>query len=296
MKPNPVFLQHPQPPRPALDHGRAAGPCRARSALHLARRPKATHCRPGTTAPPRASITNFVARVTTQGGPDFVPPDQRIATFDNDGTLWCEQPDVRPVRFRLRPRQGAGAAAPGLEGQAAVPGGAGRRHEGARRVRPTGPRRADGGDPRRHDDGRIHQDRLRLACHRARSPVQAALHRADLSADAGAARLPARQRLQDLHRLRRRHRVHAPVDRAGLRHSARAGRRLVDQDQVRDARRPARSCSGCREINFIDDKAGKPVGINEHIGRRPIAAFGNSDGDLEMLQWTTHAAAACASA
>ena len=41
------------------------------------------------------------------------------------------------------------------------------------------------------------------------------------------------------------------------------------------------------EINFIDDGPGKPVGINEHIGRRPIAAFGNSDGDLEMLQWTT---------
>ena len=40
-------------------------------------------------------------------------------------------------------------------------------------------------------------------------------------------------------------------------------------------------------VNFIDDKAGKPIGINEHIGRRPIAAFGNSDGDLEMLQWTT---------
>jgi phosphoserine phosphatase len=41
------------------------------------------------------------------------------------------------------------------------------------------------------------------------------------------------------------------------------------------------------EVNFIDDKAGKPVGINEYIGRRPIAAFGNSDGDLEMLQWAT---------
>jgi len=40
------------------------------------------------------------------------------------------------------------------------------------------------------------------------------------------------------------------------------------------------------EINFIDDKAGKPVGINQYIGRRPIAAFGNSDGDLQMLQWT----------
>ena len=41
------------------------------------------------------------------------------------------------------------------------------------------------------------------------------------------------------------------------------------------------------EVNFIDDKAGKPVGINQHIGRRPIAASGNSDGDFEMLEWTT---------
>ena len=40
------------------------------------------------------------------------------------------------------------------------------------------------------------------------------------------------------------------------------------------------------EINFIDDKAGKPVGINEYIGRRPIAAFGNSDGDQQMLEYT----------
>jgi hypothetical protein len=39
-------------------------------------------------------------------------------------------------------------------------------------------------------------------------------------------------------------------------------------------------------VNFIDDKAGKPVGIHQAIGRRPIAAFGNSDGDLQMLQWT----------
>ncbi|MFN0010091.1 MAG: HAD family hydrolase [Phycisphaerales bacterium] len=40
------------------------------------------------------------------------------------------------------------------------------------------------------------------------------------------------------------------------------------------------------ELNFTDDKAGKPIGIHQHIGRRPIAAFGNSDGDLQMLQWT----------
>ena len=40
------------------------------------------------------------------------------------------------------------------------------------------------------------------------------------------------------------------------------------------------------QVDFIDDKAGKPVGINKFIGRRPIFAFGNSDGDLQMLQWT----------
>ncbi len=40
------------------------------------------------------------------------------------------------------------------------------------------------------------------------------------------------------------------------------------------------------ELNFIDDNVGKPIAINRHIGRRPIAAFGNSDGDLQMLQWT----------
>ena len=45
------------------------------------------------------------------------------------------------------------------------------------------------------------------------------------------------------------------------------------------------------ELNFIDDKAGKPVGISQHIGRRPIAAFGNSDGDFEMLEWVTAEAA-----
>ncbi len=42
-------------------------------------------------------------------------------------------------------------------------------------------------------------------------------------------------------------------------------------------------------IDLIDDKAGKPVGIHQVIGRRPIMAFGNSDGDFEMLEWTTSA-------
>ena len=84
-----------------------------------------------------------------------------------------------------------------------------------------------GGHPYRHDHRGIRQDRRGLARHCAPSALQPTLHRSGLSADAGAARVSARQRLQDLHRLRRRHRVHAPVDGEGLRHSARAGGGLV---------------------------------------------------------------------
>src|SRR5437016_14661595 len=51
--------------------------------------------------PAKTSIINFVARVTTQGGPDFVPAEQRIAVFDNDGTLWCEQPMYVQLAFIL---------------------------------------------------------------------------------------------------------------------------------------------------------------------------------------------------
>lgn len=77
----------------------------------------------------KAAILDFVARVTTQGGPFFVPVDQRIATFDNDGTLWVEQPMYVQLAF-TRPREGASANVSGLEDQAAVRSGAGRRPEG----------------------------------------------------------------------------------------------------------------------------------------------------------------------
>ena len=84
---------------------------------------------------------------------------------------------------------------------------------------------------------------------------------------------------------RRRHRVHAAVDGKGLRHPARTGLRRHHQDEVRNARRQA-GVLRLPAIDFIDDKAGKPVGINKYIGRQPIAAFGNSDGDQQMLEWT----------
>ena len=55
--------------------------------------------RRGTTARPKQSIIAFVEKVTKEGGPDFVKPELRIATFDNDGTLWCEQPMYFQVLF-----------------------------------------------------------------------------------------------------------------------------------------------------------------------------------------------------
>jgi hypothetical protein len=48
-----------------------------------------------------------------------------------------------------------------------------------------------------------------------------------------------------------------------------------------------RAASRVPELNFSDDKEGKPVGIHSHIGRRPVMAFGTSDGDFKMLEWTT---------
>src|SRR5438445_25720 len=64
----------------------------------------------------KKSIVDFVAKVTKEGSPDFVPAAERIATFDNDGTLWCEKP--MPIQlFFARPREGARAAASGVEGQ-----------------------------------------------------------------------------------------------------------------------------------------------------------------------------------
>ncbi len=53
--------------------------------------------------PAKAAIVEFVDAVTTEGGPEYVPPEERIAVFDNDGTLWAEQPDLRPTGLRPGP-------------------------------------------------------------------------------------------------------------------------------------------------------------------------------------------------
>ena len=111
--------------------------------------------------PSKQAIVAFVAKVTKADGPDFVAEPERIAVFDNDGTLWAEQPMYLQFVHR-RPRQRARAPASGVEDQGAVPLGARERSEGPRRRRGAGARRADGGDAHRHDDRRVRRDRERV--------------------------------------------------------------------------------------------------------------------------------------
>ena len=66
--------------------------------------------------PVKTSILNFIQAATDTASKDFVPPAQRIAVFDNDGTLWAEQPMYFQLAFAFDRRQGAGAAAPRMEG------------------------------------------------------------------------------------------------------------------------------------------------------------------------------------
>jgi hypothetical protein len=160
----------------------------------------------------------------------------------------------------------------------------GRREECVRRRRKVHDDDRDS-HPFWHDLRRVRPDRPRLDRHREASRDRSPLHGNDLSADAGIDRVSPRERLQDLHRLCRGRRFHAPLDGEGLRDSPEnvVGSSGKITFEFRDGKpvllRPP-------EIDFIDDGPSKPIAIRRHIGRHPIAVFGNSDGDLQMLQWT----------
>ncbi len=103
----------------------------------------------------KAAIVDFVDKVTKPGSPDFVAPEKRIAAFDNDGTLWIEQPMYVQLAFLLDRVAALAPEHPEVEGHPAVQGGAGARSEGARWVRSARSRRAERGHERRHDDGGV---------------------------------------------------------------------------------------------------------------------------------------------
>ncbi len=237
------------------------------------------------TAPKRAIIA-FVERATKEGSPDFVPIDERIATFDNDGTLWSEQPMYFQLAFAL---DRVKALAP--------------QHPEWKEKQPF--KAALEGDLKTvfagGDQALIE---LLLGTHAGNTTEEFAQTVKDWIETA---RHPKTGRLYtemvyqpmlELLAYLRDHGFKTYIVSGGGIEFMRPwtekvyeippeqviGSSIKTKFELRDGR-PV--LVRLPEINFIDDKAGKPVGINQYIGRRPIAAFGNSDGDLQMLQWTT---------
>jgi hypothetical protein len=236
--------------------------------------------------PAKAAIVDFVARVTTEGGPDFVPAAERIATFDNDGTLWSEQPLYFQLIFTLDRVKALAPQHPEWQteepfrsvlandvkgvlagGEAGLVKLMGATHAGMTT----------------EEFGAIVQDWLGTARHpKLNRPYTELVYQ---------------PMLELLAYLRANGFKTYIVSGGGMEFMRVFSERVygVPPEQVIgssgklkfEMREDGPVLMRLPVIDFIDDKQGKPVGIQKFIGRRPIAAFGNSDGDLQMLQWTT---------
>ena len=236
--------------------------------------------------PTRQAITDFVAAVTTEDGPDFVPPSERIAVFDNDGTLWVEQPMYVQLAFVLDRLKTLAPEHPewqqeqpfkaALEGDTATVGDAGLEglmqllmatHAGMTSVefeQIASDWIAQARHPRfeRPYTELVYQPMLELLSYLREHGFKTFI----VSGGGVAFMRPWTERVYGI-----------PPEQV-------VGSRIAQEYVVEDGE-PALVRKA--EIAFIDDKTGKPVGIQDHIGRRPILAFGNSDGDYQMLEWTT---------
>lgn len=235
--------------------------------------------------PAKTAILTFVARVTSDGSPDFVPREERIATFDNDGTLWVEQPIYTQVVFALervhvlapqhpewKTTQPFKSVLDGdlealkVEGQHAVEKIIAETHAGM-----TNDAFAvivkDWITTAKHPRFKrlytqcVYQPQLELLSYLRSSGFKTFI----VSGGGIEFMRPWTDRVYGI----------APPDVVGS--------SIVTEFQMQDGKPVLMRLP---KLNFVDDKAGKPVGIAQHIGQRPILAFGNSIGDREMLQYT----------
>jgi phosphoserine phosphatase len=234
----------------------------------------------------RQAITTFVTEVTDPSGPNFVPPAERIAVFDNDGTLWVEQPMYTQLAFvldRLRalapdhpewqeqqPFKAALAGDLTTLAQSGMPGLLellAATHAGMSADEFEGLVEEWIGAARHPRFDRaytqvVYQPMLELLAY-----LRANGFKTFIVSGGGADFM--RPWAESVYGIPR-EQVIGSLIRQELE---------VQEGRATIVRRP--------EVAFVDDKAGKPVAIQWHVGRRPILAVGNSDGDLEMLQWTT---------
>lgn len=234
----------------------------------------------------RQSIVDFVARVTKQGSPDFVPPAERIAVFDNDGTLWVEHPMYTQLAFALDRIRTLAPQHP--EWKTTQPFKAVLDNDMAAL--------AKGGEKALLE--------LIVASHAGMTTAE---FQATVSDWLGKARDPRFKQpytaltYQPMTELLAYLRANGfstyivsgggvefmrPVTEKlyGVPPGQVVGSSIKTKYEVVDGKPVLMRLA---EIDFINDKAGKPEGINKFIGQRPIAAFGNSAGDREMLEWTT---------
>ena len=234
----------------------------------------------------KRSIIAFVEQVTKVSSPDFVPPAERIATFDNDGCLWAEQPMYFQAFFifdRIRELAPAHAEWSGKEPFASVLRGdvkgalaggehallemamtthAGNTTEEFEKIVKDWVATARHPVTKRPYTEMVYQPMLELLDYLRANGFKTFI----VSGGGIEFMRPWAERVYGI-----------PPEQV-------IGSSIKTKFEIRDGK-PV--IARLPELNFIDDKAGKPAAIQHHIGRRPIAAFGNSDGDLQMLQWTT---------
>lgn len=236
--------------------------------------------------PSKQSIMAFVAKVTTVGSPDFVPEPERIAVFDNDGTLWSEQPVYFQLFFALDRVKALAPQHPEWKDQEPF----------ASLLRGDLQAALAGGEKAILE--------IVMATHAGMTTTE---FEAIVTEWIATARHPKTGKLYTemvyqpmlelLTYLRANGFKTFIVSGGGIefmRPWTEAVYGIPPEQVVGSSIQTKFEMRGdgpalvrLPEIDFIDDKDGKPVGIHSHIGRRPIAAFGNSDGDLQMLQWTT---------
>jgi phosphoglycolate phosphatase-like HAD superfamily hydrolase len=235
----------------------------------------------------KKSITDFVTRTTAPGGPDFVPIEARIATFDNDGTLWTEQPYYFQLAFAIDRLEAMAPQHPewkttqpfkalldhdkdaladaGEKGLLAIVGAT---HSGMT-VEQFHQTVLDWIATARHPrfnrpyTDLVYQPMLELMAYLRGNGFKTFI----VSGGGIDFMRPWTEKIYGI----------PPEQVVGS-----AGN--LKYEYGTDGKPELMKLPG---VDFVDDGAGKPVGIERFIGRRPIFAFGNSDGDREMLEWTT---------
>ena len=235
--------------------------------------------------PVKKSITEFVAKVTKEGSPDFVAPAERIATFDNDGTLWCEQPMPVQLFFALDRVKTLAPQHPEwktkepfaslLKGdlKGALAGG---EHALVELLMATHTGMTT------TEFEQIVKDWIATAKHpKFKQPFTACVYQpmvellAYLRANGFKTFIVSGGGIEFMRPWAEK--VY------GIPPEQVVGSSIKTKFEMRDGKSVLMRLPA---VNFVDDKDGKPVGINQHIGRRPIAAFGNSTGDQQMLEYT----------